>query len=62
MNREEYNDLNRMMKLERENAEMRLKIKQRERLIERLKAKIKRLEKGLTREEMDLLEILEKRK
>ncbi len=61
MNREEYNDLNRMMKLERENAEMRLKIKQRERLIERLKAKIKRLEKGLTREEMDLLEILEKR-
>lgn len=61
MNMEEYNDLNRMMKLERENAEMRLKIKQRERLIERLKAKIKRLEKGLTREEMDLLEILEKR-
>lgn len=61
MNREEYNDLNRMMKLERENAEMRLKIKQRERLIERLKAKIKRLEKGLTKEEMDLLEILEKR-
>ena len=61
MNREEYNNLNRMMKLERENAEMRLKIKQRERLIERLKAKIKRLEKGITKEEMDLLEILEKR-
>ena len=61
MNREEYNDLNRMMKLERENAEMRLKIKQRERLIEKLKEKIKRLEKGITKEEMDLLSILEKR-
>lgn len=61
MNKNEYNHLNSMMKLERENAQLRLKIKQKEKHIELLKLKIKRLEKLLSRGELDLFEILETR-
>lgn len=59
MNKNEYNHLNSMMKLERENAQLRLKIKQKEKHIELLKLKIKRLEKLLSNGELDLFEILE---
>jgi len=59
MNKNEYNHLNSMMKLERENAQLRLKIKQKEKHIELLKLKIKRLEKLLSNDELDLFEILE---
>lgn len=59
MNKDEYNHLNSMMKLERENAQLRLKIKKKDKHIELLKLKIKRLEKLLSNEELDLFEILE---
>ena len=59
MNKNEYNHLNSMMKLERENAQLRLKIKNKEKHIELLKLKIKRLEKLLSNGELDLFEILE---
>ena len=61
MNKNEYNHLNSMMKLERENAQLRLIIKKKEKHIELLKLKIKRLEKLLSRGELDLFEILETR-
>ena len=61
MNKNEYNHLNSMMKLERENAQLRLMIKKKEKHIELLKLKIKRLEKLLSRGELDLFEILETR-
>lgn len=61
MNKNEYNHLNSMMKLERENAQLRLIIKKKEKHIELLKLKIKRLEKLLSRDELDLFEILETR-
>ena len=59
MNKNEYNHLNSMMKLERENAQLRLKIKKKDKHIELLKLKIKRLEKLLSNGELDLFEILE---
>lgn len=60
MTTEEIYELNTILNLERENSKLKLQLKKKEEHIKLLKAKIKRLEKGLTREEMDLLEILEK--
>ena len=61
MIKEDAHDVMTQLDLRRENSKLKLQLKKKEEHIKLLKAKIKRLEKGLTREEMDLLEILEKR-
>lgn len=61
MIKEDTHEVMTQLDLRRENSKLKLQLKKKEEHIKLLKAKIKRLEKGLTREEMDLLEILEKR-
>lgn len=61
MIKEDAHEVMTQLELRRENSKLKLQLKKKEEHIKLLKAKIKRLEKGLTREEMDLLEILEKR-
>jgi len=61
MIKEDAHEVMTQLDLRRENSKLKLQLKKKEEHIKLLKAKIKRLEKGLTREEMDLLEILEKR-
>lgn len=61
MTTEEIYELNTILNLERENSKLKLQLKKKEEHIKLLKLKIKRLEKGITKEELDLLEILEKR-
>ena len=60
MTTEEIYELNTILNLERENSKLKLQLKKKEEHIKLLKLKIKRLEKGITKEELDLLEILEK--
>lgn len=45
MNREEINELKSVLELRRENSKLKLEIKRRDKLIQRLKEKIKKLEK-----------------
>ena len=61
MTTEEIYELNTILNLERENSKLKLQLKKKEEHIKLLKLKIKRLEKGITKEELDLLEIFEKR-
>lgn len=61
MIKEDAHEVMTQLELRREISKLKLQLKKKEEHIKLLKAKIKRLEKGLTREEMDLLEILEKR-
>lgn len=61
MIKEDAHEVMTQLDLRRENSKLKLQLKKKEEHIKLLKAKIKRLEKGLTREEMDLLEILEKK-
>ena len=61
MIKEDAHEVMTQLDLRRENSKLKLQLKKKEEHIKLLKAKIKRLEKGLTREEMDLLQILVKR-
>lgn len=61
MIKEDAHEVMTQLDLRREISKLKLQLKKKEEHIELLKAKIKRLEKGFTKEEMDLLEILEKR-
>ena len=61
MIKEDAHEVMTQLDLRRENSKLKLQLKKKEEHIKLLKAKIKRLEKGITKEEMDLLEILEKK-